>query len=123
MPFNMLIVLLNLLFNWFLAAEPPVVRLTGSNDGNRVPRGDPVTLTCVPLEGLPLPTLELTGPSGGRLPLGATVRQQGNSSVLFIPSLTEDICIDCTGVNVAGSDTNTLCVNVQGTPPRSSFLE
>ena len=93
-------------------AEPPTVDLTGSNNGQPVPYGDPVSLTCVPLSGLPLPTLEITGGRGFQLPSGTTTVQVGNNTITSIPSLTEDVCIDCIGTNLAGTGSDQECLRV-----------
>ena len=95
------------------AAIPPEVDLRGDNNGP-VTHGDPLTLRCIPVSGQPAPSLQLVPSRGYRLPANAVTRQEGNTLVLDIPSLTEDICFDCIGTSSAGRDVDSECVTVRG---------
>eukprot|EP00117_Sycon_ciliatum_P024540 scpid11042/ scgid20575/ Fibropellin-1; Epidermal growth factor-related protein 1; Fibropellin-I; SpEGF I; UEGF-1 len=95
---------------------PPEVDLRGDNNGP-VTHGDPLTLRCIPVSGQPAPSLQLVPSRGYRLPANAVTRQEGNTLVLDIPSLTEDICFDCIGTSSAGRDVDSECVTVRGVPP------
>ena len=87
--------------------EPPDVVITGTNNGDPVIYGGPVVLECIPRTGIPLPTV-----TWGRRPNGAVVSTRGNATILRVDRVTQNFCVDCLGNSVAGTDTETECVNV-----------
>ena len=66
-----------------------------------------MVLECIPRAGIPLPTV-----TWSRQPTGAIVSTRGNGTILRVDSVTESFCVDCLGNSVAGSDTETVCVDV-----------
>lgn len=107
-----LLLILRLLSFAFECTEPPVVRLDGTHNGNPLPYGDAVTLTCIPVSGIPDPILEITPSEGFQLPPGSVRRNDGGNVQLIIPRLTEAVCFDCTGTNAAGSNVDQECLDI-----------
>ena len=101
----------NFLFS-SLTEEPPNVDIEGSNNGRPVPEGRSVELICIPWSGIPAPVLSWSNSDGGRLPAGATKTRRGERLVLTIPYLDRRTCIDCTGRNPLGTDTDRECIDV-----------
>ena len=97
------------------SAEPPIVDLTGSNNGQPINSGTPVTLRCVPLTGRPNPTLQVRPSVGYNLPSGtrATTNPDGSVTVT-VPRLDTDTCFDCIGTNPVGRHTDQECISVLG---------
>ena len=91
----------------FFADERPDVVINGTNNGDPVIYGGPVILECIPRTGIPLPTV-----TWAREPAGAIVSRRGNGTILRVDRVTEDFCVDCLGNSVAGTDTETECVDV-----------
>ena len=92
----------------------PIISLTGTNKGLPLNEGGLIDLVCVPISGVPLPTVTFRGPNGGQLPPGATVATRGNGSVLSIPGVSSYTCVECVGTNSEGAVTERLCFNVLG---------
>eukprot|EP00117_Sycon_ciliatum_P018230 scpid12394/ scgid16927/ Hemicentin-1; Fibulin-6 len=99
---------------------PPVVRLTGSNQGQSVQQGDSVTLRCEPVDGNPNPTLTWEAPGSEQIP--TTITRIGNALILELEQVLRDFCVICRGTNSAGSDTEEICVRVERDRPRISLI-
>lgn len=66
-----------------------------------------MTLECVATAGIPEPAVRWANQ-----PTGSTVRSEGNTIFLTIPSLTSDTCVQCVGISVIGQGTDEYCLEV-----------
>ena len=90
--------------------EIPIVRISGSNNGQAVNPGDGILLECTAERGFPNPEVLFRATDGQDLP--STITRVGDRLLLEVTNIKRDFCVTCEGSNTAGKASDEICVEV-----------
>lgn len=86
-----------------------MVEISGTNKGRPINQGADVDLRCIPVSGVPDPTLSW---DASTVPSNSLQRREGNAISIEIFRVQGSFCIDCVGTNAAGTTRESECIQV-----------